>query len=367
MFILMGQFAFYSGTGNRAFDSAYKFFGRVRGGLALATTLACAIFAAVCGSTNAGAAAMGSVTIPEMRRYNYHPTLSTGSVAAGGSLSILIPPSVIFIVYGILTQESVGKLFLAGILPGVLLTLLFAGTVYIICRFHPEYGPPGGQFSLREKIQSVAKIIDILILFILVMGGLFIGFFTPTEAGAVGAGGALLLALIRRQITLQGFIMSFLDTARLSCMIMFILVGSAIFSHFISVSRVPFMLATWVSETRLPPAAIITMIIIFYLIGGCFISTLALIMITVPIFLPLIQMTNFDPILFGVIIVLVTEMGVITPPVGLNVYIIKGITPDIPLEIIFKGVLPFLIALILETIIVIAFPQIALFLPGLLE
>jgi tripartite ATP-independent transporter DctM subunit len=367
MFILMGQFAFYSGAGNRAFDSAHKLFGRVRGGLALATTLACAIFGAVCGSTNAGAAAMGAVCIPEMRRYNYHPALSTGCVAAGGSLSILIPPSVIFIVYGILTQISVGKLFLAGILPGVLLTLLFMAAIYVVCRFHPEYGPAGAQFSLKEKILSLKGLIDILILFILVMGGLFIGFFTPNEAGAVGAGGALLLALIKRQITFQGFIMSFLDTARLSCMIMFILVGSAIFGHFISVSRVPFMLATWVGATGLSDVVIVAMIIAFYLIGGCFISTLALIMITVPIFFPLIQTINFDPILFGVIIVLVTEMGVITPPVGVNVYIIKGIAPDIPLEIIFKGIIPFFVALIVETIIVISFPQITLFLPNLLH
>ena len=367
MFILMGQFAFFSGTGNRSFESAYKFLGRVRGGLALATTLACAVFAAVCGSTNAGAAAMGAITIPEMRRYKYHPSLATGCVAAGGTLSILIPPSTVFIVYGILTQVSIGKLFLAGIVPGILLTLLFLATVFVICRLHPDYGPIGEKFSLREKMVSLLGVIDVVILFLLVMGGLFIGFFTPTEAGAVGAGGALVLALIKRQITWKGIVQSFWDTARLSCMIMFILVGAAIFGHFISVSRVPFVLSTWISGTGMPPAIIIGMIIVFYFIGGCFISTLALIMVTIPIFYPLIQAINFDPILFGVIIVLVTEMGVITPPVGVNVYIIKGVTQDIPLEVIFRGIVPFLIAVIIATIIVIIFPQIALFLPGLLH
>jgi len=367
MFILMGQFAFFSGTGNRSFESAYKFLGRVRGGLALATTLACAVFAAVCGSTNAGAAAMGAITIPEMRRYKYHPSLATGCVAAGGTLSILIPPSTVFIVYGILTQVSIGKLFLAGIVPGILLTLLFLATVFVICRLHPDYGPIGEKFSLREKMVSLLGVIDVVILFLLVMGGLFIGFFTPTEAGAVGAGGALVLALIKRQITWKGIVQSFWDTARLSCMIMFILVGAAIFGHFISVSRVPFVLSTWISGTGMPPAIIIGMIIVFYFIGGCFISTLALIMVTIPIFYPLIQAINFDPILFGVIIVLVSEMGVITPPVGVNVYIIKGVTQDIPLEVIFRGIVPFLIAVIIATIIVIIFPQIALFLPGLLH
>jgi C4-dicarboxylate transporter DctM subunit len=367
MFILMGQFAFFSGTGNRSFESAYKFLGRVRGGLALATTLACAVFAAVCGSTNAGAAAMGAITIPEMRKYKYHPSLATGCVAAGGTLSILIPPSTVFIVYGILTQVSIGKLFLAGIGPGIMLTLLFLATVFVICRLHPDYGPIGEQFSLREKMVSLLGIIDVVILFLLVMGGLFIGFFTPTEAGAVGAGGALVLALIKRQITWKGIVQSFWDTARLSCMIMFILVGAAIFGHFISVSRVPFVLSTWISDTGMPPAIIIGMIIIFYFIGGCFVSTLALIMVTIPIFYPLIQVINFDPILFGVIIVLVSEMGVITPPVGVNVYIIKGVTQDIPLEVIFRGIVPFLIAVIIATIIVIFFPQIALFLPSLLH
>jgi C4-dicarboxylate transporter DctM subunit len=367
MFVLMGQFAFYSGTGNRAFESAYRFLGQLRGGLALATTLACALFGAVCGSTNAGAATMGAVTIPEMRKYKYNPSLATGCVAAGGALSILIPPSTIFIVYGVLTQMSIGELFLSGIFPGILLTLLFIVTVLVMCSLHPDYCPIGAKFSLREKIASLMGIIDIVILFLLVMGGIFFGFFTPTEAGAVGAGGALFLALLRRQITWKGIVQSFWDTARLSCMIMFILVGAGIFSHFISVSRVPFVLATWISNTGMPPLVIIAMIFIFYFIGGCFISTLALIMITVPIFYPLIQAVHFDPILFGVIIVLITEIGVITPPVGVNVYIIKGVTPDIPLEAIFKGIIPFLIALIIEVIIVIIFPQITLFLPNLLH
>ncbi len=366
MFIFMGQIAFYSGTSQRLYDFAYKMVGQFRGGLAMATTVACAGFAAICGSTNATAATMGTVAIPEMKRYHYDPKLATGCVAAGGSLGILIPPSVIFIVYGVMTQQSIGKLFVSGILPGILLTGLFIATIYILCRRNPNLAPPGPRVSLKEKLASLSELAETILLFTLVMGGLFTGFFTPTEAGAVGAGGALITALARKKLTWQGFKASILDTTKLSCMVMIIVTGAVVFGHFLAVTRIPFNLATWVAQLPIPPTAVIALIITSYLIGGCFIDSLALILLTVPIFFPVITTLGYDPIWFGVIIVLVTQIGVISPPLGTNVYIISGVAKDVPLGTIFRGVIPFLIAMIVCTAIIVAFPQVALFLPSLM-
>jgi len=367
MFIFMGQIAFYSGTSRRLYDFAYKMVGQFRGGLAMATVVACAGFAAICGSTNATAATMGTVALPEMKRYHYDPRLATGCVAAGGSLGILIPPSVIFIVYGVMTQESIGKLFVAGILPGILLTSMLIITIYILCRQNPRLAPAGPRVRLKEILYSLSGLSEIIILFALVMGGLFTGFFTPTEAGAVGAGGALIVALIRKNLTWQGFKHSILDTLKISCMVMIIVTGAAVFGHFLALTRIPFNLATWVGELSFSPTTVIALIILMYLIGGCFIDSLALILLTVPIFFPVITALGISPIWFGVIIVLVTQIGVISPPLGTNVYIIKGVAEDVPLGTIFKGVYPFLAAMIVCTAVIVAFPQVALFLPSLMR
>ena len=367
MFIFMGQLAFYSGTSQRLYDFAYKMVGQLRGGLAMATAVACAGFAAICGSTNATAATMGTAALPEMKRHHYDPKLATGSVAAGGSLGILIPPSVIFIVYGVMTQESIGKLFVSGILPGILLTVLFIVTIYILCRLDHRLGPAGPVVSLKEKLASLSELSETIILFALVMGGLFTGFFTPTEAGAVGAGGALIVALLRRQLTWDGFKASVLDTTRISCMVMIIVTGAAVFGHFLAVTRIPFNLAMWVGGLPLSPTAIIALIILIYILGGCFIDSLALILLTVPIFFPVITTLGLDPVWFGVIIVLVTQIGVVSPPLGTNVYIIKGVAGDVPLGTIFRGVFPFLVAMIVCTAIIVVFPQVALFLPSLMK
>jgi len=367
LFVLMGQIAYHSGISSRLFDAAYKFIGHLPGGLAIATIGACAGFAAICGSTNATAATMAAATLPEMKRYNYKPELATGVVAAGGSLGILIPPSVIFIVYGIMTEQSIGKLFMAGLLPGLLLTVLFILTIVIWTSINPELGPRGPRTTLKEKMRSLSGLVETLILFLLVMGGLFVGFFTPTEAGAVGALGTLILALARRNLTWHGFITSLFETTRISCMILVIVAGATIFGHFLAISRIPFDAANWISEFQLPRYAIMLMIILLYLIGGCFIDALALIMLTVPIFYPVVTNLGYDPLWFGVIIVLVTQIGVITPPVGINVYVVSGVARDVPLNVIFKGVVPLLIALIIGTLLLIPFPQIALFLPGLMK
>jgi len=367
LFILMGQVAFHAGISSRLFHTAYKFMGHWPGGLAIATIGACAGFSAICGSTNATAATMASVTYPEMKKYGYKDSLSTGVIAAGGSLGILIPPSVIFIIYGIMTEQSIGKLFMAGILPGIMLTGLFILSIIIWVTLNPELAPKGPAFSLKEKIQSLYGLIETILLFIMVMGGLFFGLFTPTEAGAVGAFGTIVISLIRRQIGFSGIIQSLLETTRISCMILVIVAGATVFGHFLAITRIPFDIANWVAGLNLPSFAIMGLIILVYLAGGCFIDALALIMLTVPIFYPVISSLGYDPIWFGVIIVLVTQIGVITPPVGINVYVVKSVARDVPLQTIFQGIVPLLIALLVATIILIPFPQIATFLPGLMK
>jgi tripartite ATP-independent transporter DctM subunit len=367
LFIFMGQIAFHAGISRRLYDSAYTFLGHLPGGLAMATIGACAGFAAICGSTNAAAATMATVALPEMKRYKYSPELATGTVAAGGSLGILIPPSVIFIVYGIMTEQSIGKLFVAGILPGILLSALFIVTIYILVRLNPKMGPPGPQTSFKEKVRSFSGVIEMLLIFGLVMGGLFKGFFTPTEAGAAGAFITLMLAVGRRQLSRKQFLVAVWESVRISCMVLVIVAGATVFGHFLAVTRIPYLLADWVAGLPLPPWAIMGVIVFIYLIGGCFMDSLAMIMLTIPIFYPVALSLGYDPIWFGVVIVLITEMGVITPPVGVNVYVVSGVAKDIPLEVIFRGVLPLLGALIVCNIILIVFPQIALFLPGLMR
>jgi C4-dicarboxylate transporter DctM subunit len=367
LFIFMGQIAFHAGISRRLYDSAYTFLGHLPGGLAMATIGACAGFAAICGSTNAAAATMATVALPEMKRYKYSPELATGTVAAGGSLGILIPPSVIFIVYGIMTEQSIGKLFVAGILPGILLSTLFIVTIYIQVRLKPKMGPPGPRTSFKEKVRSFSGVIEMLLIFGLVMGGLFKGFFTPTEAGAAGAFITLMLAVVRRQLKWGQFLVAIWESVRISCMVLVIVAGATVFGHFLAVTRIPYLLADWVAGLPLPPWAIMGVIIFIYLIGGCFMDSLAMIMLTIPIFYPVAVGLGYDPIWFGVVIVLITEMGVITPPVGVNVYVVSGVAKDVPLETIFKGILPLLGALIVCNIILIIFPQIALFLPGLMR
>ena len=366
LFILMGQIAFHAGISSRLFNVAYKFMGHWPGGMAIATVGACSGFSAICGSTNATAATMAAVTLPEMKKYNYADTLATGVVAAGGSMGILVPPSVIFIIYGIMTEQSIGKLFMAGILPGLLLTILFIITIIIWTTLKPELAPRAPKAGFKEKITSLSGLVETIILFAMVMGGLFLGIFTPTEAGAVGAFGTLVIALLRKNINLKGFIKALFETTRISCMILVIVAGATVFGHFLAVSRIPFDIANWVAGFNLPPYAVMTLIIMVYFIGGCFIDALALIMLTVPIFFPVVSAMGYNPMWFGVIIVMVTQIGVITPPVGVNVYVVNSVARDVPLEVIFKGVIPFILALLIGTLMLIPFPQIALFLPGLM-
>ncbi len=367
LFILMGQVAFHAGTSRRLYDAAYKWFGALPGGMAMATIGACTGFGAICGSGPATSATMAAVALPEMKRFNYSPQLGAGSVAAGGSLGMLIPPSVVFIVYAIMTEEHVGDLFLAGVLPGLLIAGLFCLTIYINCVRNPEYGPAGPRTSLKEKFIALTGIIETALLFLLVIGGMFLGFFTPTEAAAIGALGSLIIALFKRRLNVKMLAQSLRETVRTSCMVMIIVAGATMFGHFLAITRIPMLLADWLAALPLPAAMIIALIIVFYLIAGCFVDALALVLLTIPIFQPVIQQLGYDLVWFGVIIVVVTQMGVITPPVGVCAYIVTGIAPDIPLQTVFKGALPFLLALIIAAALLIAFPQISLFLPELMK
>ncbi len=368
MFIWMGFIAYYSGVGGSLYNFSYKMIGHRPGGLAIATQAACAMFGAICGSNTATAATMGAIALPEMRKYKYDSSLSSASIAAGGALGVLIPPSVIFIIYGISSEQSIGKLFLAGIIPGILLMLLYMITIYILVKRNPDLGPAGPKSNWKERMASLKDgLLEIIVVFLISIGGLFAGWFTPTEAGAVGAFSILVITLIRKRISWDGFKKSLNDTVRTTAMIMLMVAGAIMFGRFIAVSRLPFALANWATNLSLPPFGIITAILLIYLVLGCFIDALALILLTIPIFFPVaVQVLGYDPIWFGVIIVMVVAMGVITPPVGMNVYIIKGVAKDIPTETIFKGVWPFIIAICVCLAILIAFPQIVTFLPNLL-
>ena len=370
LFIFMGQLAFNSGISRRLYETAYKYLGSTRGGLAMATVTACTAFGAVCGSSPATAATMATVGLPEMKRYNYADELATGCVASGGGLGMIMPPSVVLIVYGILTEQSIGALFVAGILPAILVTILFICSIYLKCRISPEQGPPGEHFSWPVRIKALLGMSETLMVFILVMGGLFIGLFTPTEAAAVGSFGVLVISLIKRQLDWPGFVKSLYETLRTSCMVLMLIAGAVIFGKFLAVTRIPFDLAAWIAGFDLPPMVIMSIIIGIYFLGGCFMDALAFVTLTVPIFYPVVTNLGYDPIWFGIIIVMVTEMGVITPPVGINVYVVYGVAKnvvgEIPLETIFKGIFPFLIAVVVGTIILMLFPQIILLLPNLM-
>lgn len=362
LYLFMGNIAFNAGISRRLYYTAYKWLGHLPGGLAIATIGGCAGFAAVCGSLTASVATMGAVALPEMDRYHYSRKLATGCVSAGGTLGVLIPPSVIFILYGIQTEQPIGKLFISGIFPGIILALLFIITIYLMCRRDPTLGPVGPSVTFKEKLKAISGAVEMLILFFIVIGGLFIGFFTPTEAGAMGALCTLLMALIRHQLTWEGFKKSFIETMKVTCMVFLLLFGTAIFGQFLAATRIPTFLAEFLVGLTLPPVIILAGILFIYFIGGCFMGGLAFMILTVPIFFPVVKTLGIDPILFGVLMVIMVEVGSITPPVGTSCYIISGMTGT-PLETVFSGAILFLPAFFVCVVLLLIFPQIALFLP----
>ncbi|UOE92702.1 TRAP transporter large permease [Alkalihalobacillus sp. LMS39] len=368
MFVWMGFLALYAGIGAKLFDFAYKTVGHLPGGLAIAAQGAAGLFGAISGSNTATAATIGSIAVPEMRKHQYNDSLSTASVAAGGILGVLIPPSTLFIIYGIAAEQSIGQLFLAGIIPGIILMLLFMVMIYIWTLRNPHLAPRGEKSTWKERFNSLkGGLWEVIVIFALSMGGLFAGWFTPTEAGAIGAGGVLLLTVLTRKLSWDGLKKSLFDTLRTTAMIM-LLIGSAIvFGRLITLSRIPFELGTWIESLILPSFVIMALILLIYLILGFFMDALALILLSIPIFYPVVVNTlGYDPIWFGVIMVLVAAMGVITPPVGVNVFIIKGVVKDVTVEQIFRGIWPFLFIIILVIALLMVVPEIATFLPNLL-
>lgn len=363
LFILMGQFANSSRMGSEIYQTVYRWIGFLPGGLSMATIVACGGFAAISGSSLAAAATMGMVALPEMKRFKYEDALATGCIAAGGTLGILIPPSTVMIIYGILTELPIAPLFIAGIAPGVLLTLLFILAVFIMTKIKPKLGPPGPTFTLKEKIYSLKDTWSILTLFLLVIGGLYTGWFTPTEAAGVGAFGAFVITIVKKKLTWLNLTESLSQTIRTTAMVFLILIGAHIFGYFLTISQIPDQLSILASEAGLNRYIVLAILILFYIVLGCFMEGLAIMVLTIPIVFPLILDLGFDPIWFGVIITLVMEMSLITPPVGINVFVISGIAKDVPMYTIFRGVLPFWVAMLVLIILLILFPQLALFLP----
>jgi C4-dicarboxylate transporter DctM subunit len=366
LFILMGTFAFNSGLSEDLYKTVYKWLGHMRGGLSMATVAACAFFAAISGSSLATAATLGSVALPEMKKYKYDDALATGSIAAGGTIGILIPPSVILIIYGIITEQSIGKLFLAGFIPGILEAVFYMITISILTRINPSLGPRGPKTSFLEKIVAIKGTWEVLILFLVVIGGIYLGLFTPTEAAGIGSFGAFCFAFLRKRLNWNNFKESLVDTIKTTGMIFIIITGAMFLGYFLSVARLPSELANFVSGIPLNRYAILALILLVFLLLGCVMDSMAIVLLTVPIFYPVILKLGFDPIWFGVLVVRLTEIGLITPPVGLNVYIIKGIS-NVPMGTIFRGIVPFLIADICEVALLIAIPQLSLLLPSLMK
>ncbi len=367
LFIFMGLFASGSGIARSLYETSYKWLGHRRGGLAMATVGACAGFAAICGDSMATAVTMGSVSLPEMKKYNYHDGLATGCVAAGGSVGILIPPSAAFIIYGLITDQSIGKLFMAGILPGILLTSIFIITISILCRRNPALGPSGPAVSLIEKVKSLKGTWAPLLLFLFVMGGIYKGVFTPTEAGALGSFGVLVITLITKKFRWTNLHKALNESLGITGMIFLMFIGAIAFTRFFSVTRLPTMLAEFIAGLELPRIVIMICILILYIILGCVMNVLPVLILTLPVIFPTVMVLGYDPIWFGVIMVLIVQIGVITPPIGMNVFAISGVAKGIPLATIFRGIMPFWIAMMVAIAILIAFPQIALFLPNILK
>lgn len=368
MFILMGELAFSAGISEKAYETAHKWLGNLRGGLAMTTIAACGAFSAVSGSGAATAATIGSISLPEMKKYGYDDEFACGVIASGGVLGILIPPSVGFILFGLLTDQSIGKLYIAGILPGILLMGLFFVTAYILSTIRSQRsGLPATTTSLREKLLSLKGLIDVVVIFLVVVGGLFLGYFSPTEAGAVGSFAVLIVSIVRRTFSWKKLSVSLQRATTMVGMIILVFVGAMIFNYFLSASMLPFKVGKIISSLPLSPIFIMGAILILWIILGAIMDEIAMIILTVPILYPIILELGLDPIWFSVLGVISIEAGLISPPIGMNLYVIKGIASDVPMATIFRGVMPFFYAILVLMALVLLIPQIVLYLPSVLR
>lgn len=363
LFLLMGEFAFRSGLVTRGYQAMSKWFGHVHGGIGIATILSCAVFAAVSSSSLATASMMTSISYPEMKRFRYNPQLSLGTIAAGGTLGILIPPSNVLVIYALFADQSVGQMLMAGILPGILLAMLFVSYIYLRTRFSPKEGPPGSRFSWRERLVSIQGIVPLLLLAIFVLGGLWGGIFTPNEAAGVGAAGALIIGIAMKSLTGNKIFSSLSSALGTSVMLFFIIAGAMIFNYFIVVSGIPIELANFINNLEIPRLGILIAILLVYVILGCIMDSFAMTVLTLPIFVPILSNLDYNLVWFGVLYVITIEMGLITPPIGMNVFVVRGMVPEIPMYTIFKGIIPFCALMIICIVILILFPQIATMLP----
>ncbi|MDB5406931.1 MAG: C4-dicarboxylate transporter permease [Rhodospirillales bacterium] len=364
MFLLMGAFVTRSGISRELFRAANTFVGHLRGGLGMATIAACGGFAAISGSSVATAATFSTVAYPEMRRYGYPQSFATGVIAAGGTLGAMLPPSTVLAVYGIITQQDIGKLFLAGIIPGLLAMSMYMITIVVIGLVRPGYLPAGKPATMRERIAGIRDVWAPILLFVFVIGGLYGGLFTPTEAGGMGAGGAFLLGVLRRRLSRDDIRESLLQATRTAAAVFTVLIGALLFGYFLTVTQTPQKVTLFLTGLGLGRYGVLAIIMVMYLVLGCLMDAMAMIILTIPIIFPLVTSLGFDPIWFGVIIVMTVELGLIHPPVGMNVFVIKSVVKDVSFSTIFAGVLPFVFTDIIRLIILIAFPILALYLPN---
>ncbi|MBM7717262.1 TRAP transporter large permease [Siminovitchia sp. FSL H7-0308] len=362
LYILMGEVVFRTGIAERLFESAYKWVGHYHGGMASTTILASAGFASICGSNSATAATMGTMSLPELNKYGYNKALSTGSIATGGTLGIIIPPSTVLIVLALQMEQSIKDLFIASIVPGIFLTILLILTVVFLCKRNPDFGPAGERFSMGEKVKSLKDVIPIALLFIFVIGGLYKGFFTPTESGAFGAFGAIILSLAMGKLNWKNFQIAIAGALRSSAMVMMLVVGAMVFGRFLTITRLPYEVSEWVTNLPVPPIFVLISILIIYIVGGSIMDALGFLMISIPVFYPTVLALGYDPIWFAVLLCVVTSMGAITPPVGVNVFVVQGLTPKTPVTTIFKGTAYFLVTYVIFIGLLLLFPKIVLFL-----
>ena len=361
MFILMGALIHRAGLSGELFEAGRAWFGHLRGGLAQATVAACAAFGAVCGSSLATAATMAKVALPSMKRYGYADGLACGSVAAGGTLGILIPPSVPMVIYGILTETDIAKLFIAGILPGLLLTVLYMGTAWAMVAVRPALARSAEQASWRDKLGSLNRIWAVIVLFAVVLGGLYFGWFTPTEGAGIGAAGAFLFLLLRSGRGAFGQLRdALIESGFTACSIMLVGAGALVFSNFLTIAGLPAAMVEWIGSLQVSPVGVVIAICCIYLILGCVFDSLGMMFLTIPVFYPIIKGLGFDMVWFGIIVVIVVELGLMTPPVGMNVFVLKSLAPEVPMWAIFRGVMPFVGAALVCLALLLAFPQIAL-------